>query len=206
MFRMMYLTFFGKYRGTHHAESHIHESPKTMTYPLIVLAVLAAIGGVINIPHVFGGNEWLAHWLTGAGITQHELTLDHTTEFALMGVSVLAALGATLYAYTKYVKNAHVPVADEGKRSILAKISYNKFYLDEIYDAIIRKPLDAFSTFFYRIIDKKLIDGLVNGLGWTANEGSKGLRLLQSGNVGFYIFMMVFGIVALLLYTYLSIA
>ena len=206
MFRMMYLTFFGKYRGTHHAESHIHESPKTMTFPLIVLAVLAAIGGIINIPHVFGGNEWLAHWLTGAGIAQHELSLDHTTEFALMGVSVLAALGATLYAYTKYVKNAHVPVADEGKRSLFAKISYNKFYLDEIYDAIIRKPLDAFSTFFYRIIDKKLIDGLVNGLGFTANEGSKGLRLLQSGNVGFYIFMMVFGIVALLLYTYLSIA
>jgi len=206
MFRMMYLTFFGKYRGTHHAESHIHESPKTMTFPLIVLAVLAAIGGVINIPHVFGGNEWLAHWLTGAGIAQHELSLDHTTEFALMGVSVLAALGATLYAYTKYVKNAHVPVADEGKRSILAKISYHKFYLDEIYDAIIRKPLDAFSGFFYRIIDKKLIDGLVNGLGWTTNEGSKSLRLLQSGNVGFYIFMMVFGIVALLVYTYFSIA
>ncbi|SFG59260.1 NADH-quinone oxidoreductase subunit L [Pedobacter insulae] len=206
MFRMMYLTFFGKYRGTHHAESHIHESPKTMTFPLIVLAILAAIGGLINIPHVFGGNAWLGHWLAGAGIAQHELSLDHTTEFALMGVSVLAALSATVYAYTKYVKNAHVPVADEGKRSILAKISYNKFYLDEIYDMIIRKPLDAFSGFFYRIIDKKLIDGLVNGLGWTANEGSKGLRLLQSGNVGFYIFMMVFGIVALLLYTYLSIA
>jgi NADH-quinone oxidoreductase subunit L len=206
MFRMMYLTFFGKYRGTHHAESHIHESPKTMTFPLIVLAILAAVGGLINIPHVFGGNEWLAHWLTGAGITQNKLSLDHTTEFALMGVSVLAALGATLYAYMKYVKNAHVPVADEGKRSLLAKISYNKFYLDEIYDAIIRKPLDVLSAFFYRIIDKKLIDGLVNGLGWTANEGSKGLRLLQSGNVGFYIFMMVFGIVALLLYTYLSIA
>ncbi len=206
MFRMMYLTFFGKYRGTHHAENHIHESPKTMTFPLIVLAILAAIGGLINIPHVFGGNEWLAHWLSGAGIAQHELSLDHTTEYALMGVSVLAALGATLYAYTKYVKNAHVPIPDEGKRSLLAQISYHKFYIDEIYDFCIRKPLDAFSTFFYRIIDKKVIDGLVNGLGWTANEGSKGLRLLQSGNVGFYIFMMVFGIVALLLYTYLSIA
>lgn len=206
MFRMMYLTFFGKYRGTHHAEEHIHESPKSMTLPLIVLAILAAIGGLINIPHVFGGNEWLAHWLSGAGIAHHELTLDHTTEFALMGISVLAAVLATIYAYTKYVKNGHVPVADEAPRSLLAKISYNKFYLDEIYDAIIRKPLDAFSKFFYRIIDKKLIDGLVNGLGWTANEGSKGLRLLQSGNVGFYIFMMVFGIVALLLYTYLSIA
>jgi NADH-quinone oxidoreductase subunit L len=206
MFRMMFLTFFGKYRGTHHAEEKVHESPSNMTIPLIVLAVLAAVGGLINVPHVFGGNEWLAHWLTGAGVAQHELTLDHTTEFGLMGVSVLAAVIALLYAYTRYVKNAHVPVSDEGKRSIFAKISYHKFYLDEIYDAIITKPLDAFSKFFYRIIDKKLIDGLVNGFGWTANEGSKGLRLLQSGNVGFYIFMMVFGIVALLLYTYLSIA
>lgn len=206
MFRMLYLTFFGKYRGTHHAESHIHESPTTMTFPLIVLAVLAAVGGLINIPAVFGGNEWLAHWLEGAGIAHHELGLDHTTEFALMAASVLIALGATLFAYVKYVKNAHVPVADEAERSLLAKISYHKFYLDEIYDFLFRKPLDAFSTFFYRIIDKKVIDGLVNGLGWTANEGSKGLRLLQSGNVGFYIFMMVFGIVALLLYTYLSIA
>jgi NADH-quinone oxidoreductase subunit L len=206
MFRMMFLTFSGKYRGTHHAEEHIHESPKVMTYPLIVLAILAALGGLINIPHIFGGNEWLAHWLTGAGIAPKELELSHTEEFALMGASVLAALVALGYAYTKYVKNAHVPIADEGKRSILAKISYNKFYLDEIYNAIITKPLDAFSRFFYRIIDKKLIDGLVNGFGWSATEGSKGLRLLQSGNVGFYIFMMVFGIIALLLYTYLSIA
>lgn len=206
MFRMMFLTFFGKYRGTHHAEEKIHESPSNMTIPLIVLAVLAAVGGLINVPHVFGGNTWLANWLTGAGVSQHALNLDHTTEFGLMGVSVFAAVVAMLYAYTRYVKNGHVPAADEAERSIFAKISYNKFYLDEIYDAIIAKPLNAFSKFFYRIIDKKVIDGLVNGLGWTASEGSKGLRLLQSGNVGFYIFMMVFGIVALLLYTYLSIA
>jgi NADH-quinone oxidoreductase subunit L len=206
MFRMMFLTFSGKYRGTHHAEDHIHESPATMTFPLIVLAILAAIGGLINFPAVFGGNEWLAHWLTGAGITHHELELDHATEFMLMGVSVTVAVLATIYAYVKYAKNGHVPLPDEGNRSILAKISYHKFYLDEIYDAIIRKPLDAFSRFFYRIIDKKLIDGLVNGFGWTATEGSRGLRLLQSGNVGFYIFMMVVGIVALLLYTYLSVA
>ena len=123
-----------------------------------------------------------------------------------MGVSVLAAVIALAYAYVKFVKNADIPVADAAERPVLAKLSYNKFYLDEIYDTIVRKPLDAFSGFFYRIIDKKLIDGLVNGFGWTANEGSKGLRLLQSGNVGFYIFMMVFGIVALLLYTYFWIA
>lgn len=206
MFRMMFLTFSGKYRGTHHAEEHIHESPSSMTFPLIVLAILAAIGGLLNVPAILGGNEWLAHWLTGAGIAHHELGLDHATEFALMGISVLAALLATWFAYMKYVKKAHVPVPDEAHRSTLAKISYHKFYLDEIYDALVRRPLDAFSKFFYSVVDKKLIDGLVNGFGFTATAGSKGLRLLQSGNVGFYIFMMVVGIVALLLYTYLSIA
>ena len=202
MFRMMFLTFSGKYRGTHHEESHVHESPKAMTIPLIILAILAAIGGAINIPHVFGGNEWLAHWLSGAGVAQHELELSHATEYTLMGVSVVAAILALLYAYVRYVKGARVPVADEAPRSALAKLSYNKFYLDEIYDFIITKPLDAFSRFFYRIIDTKFIDGIVNGLGWSTNEASKGVRLLQSGNVGFYIFMMVFGIIALLAYTF----
>ncbi|WP_443947646.1 NADH-quinone oxidoreductase subunit L [Pedobacter sp. AW1-32] len=200
MFRMMFLTFFGKYRGTHHEESHIHESPASMTIPLIVLAILAAVGGALNIPHVFGGNTWLEHWLSPV-VAQHELNLDHTTEYALMGVSVLAALAATIYAYSKYVKGAHVPVADEAPRSALAKLSYNKFYLDEIYEFLVTKPLDALSKFFYKIIDNKVIDGIVNGLGWGTNETSKGIRLLQSGNVGFYIFMMVFGIIALLLYT-----
>jgi len=202
MFRMMFLTFSGKYRGTHHAQSHIHESPAAMTLPLVILAILAAIGGAINFPHIFGGNEWLAHWLTGAGVAQHELDLSHSTELALMGTSVAAAVIALLYAYTKYVKGAHVPVADEAPRSALAKLSYNKFYLDEIYDFIITKPLDILSKFFYRIIDNKFIDGIVNGLGWSTNEASKGLRLLQSGNVGFYLFMMVFGIIALLIYTF----
>lgn len=206
MFRMMFLTFYGKFRGSHHTEEHIHESPKAMTLPLVVLAILAAVGGLLNIPHVFGGNEWLAHWLTGANVTQNHLELSHSTEFTLMGVSVLAAVVAIILAYSKYVKKAEVPVADEAPRSALEKLSYHKFYLDEIYDTIIRKPLDAFSNFFYKIIDNKVIDGLVNGLGWTANEGSKSLRLLQSGNVGYYIIMMVIGVAALMLYTYLSIA
>jgi NADH-quinone oxidoreductase subunit L len=202
MFRMMFLTFSGKYRGTHHEENHIHEAPKVMTLPLIVLAVLAAIGGLINIPKVFGGNEWLATWLSPS-VAQHELELSHSTEYILMAVSVLAAIVATLYAYSKYVKAAHVPLADEAPRSTLAKLSYNKFYLDEIYDFLITKPLDGLSKFFYKVIDTKVVDGIVNGLGWSTNEASKGIRLLQSGNVGFYIFMMVFGIIALLLYTFL---
>ena len=79
-------------------------------------------------------------------------------------------------------------------------VSYHKFYIDELYDTIIRKPLDALSVFFYKVIDRLGIDGIVNGLGKGTIEASKGLRLLQTGNVGFYIFMMVVGIISVLMY------
>lgn len=203
MFRMLFLTFYGKYRGTHHAEEKIHESPKTMTLPLIVLAVLSAIGGIIGIPETLGGNHWLSHWLSPV-IKHAGEAPDHATEYALMGISVLGVLISIAFAYSKYIKRAHIPAPDEAERSFLANLSYNKFYFDEIYDTLFRKPLDAISGFFYKVIDHKIVDGIVNGLGWSTSEASKGLRLIQSGNVGFYIFMMVVGIISLLLYTYLS--
>ncbi len=203
MFRMMFLTFYGKYRGTHHAEEKIHESPKSMTIPLIILAVLSAIGGIIGVPEALGGSHWLSHWLSPV-ISHHGESPDHATEYALMAVSVLGVLVSIAFAYVKYIKNAHIPVPDEAKRSALANLSYRKFYFDEIYDAVFRKPLDVLSGFFYKIVDLKIVDGIVNGLGWGTTEASKGLRLVQTGNVGFYIFMMVVGIISLLLYTYLS--
>jgi NADH-quinone oxidoreductase subunit L len=205
MFRMMYLTFWGKFRGTHEQEHHLHESPPSMTIPLIVLAILSAIGGMIGVPAVMGGHHELGAYLTPVFeesrkiLGEHELS--HSTEWALMGTSVLGALIAMIYAYIKYVKGAHVPVEDTQERGLLANLSYNKFYMDEIYDFLVRKPLDALSTFFYTVVDRLGIDGLVNGFGKSAIESSKGLRLLQTGNVGFYIFMMVAGIVALLLYS-----
>ncbi|WP_316791572.1 NADH-quinone oxidoreductase subunit L [Pedobacter frigoris] len=203
MFRMLFLTFYGKYRGTHHAEEKIHESPKTMTLPLIVLAVLSAIGGVIGIPETLGGNHWLSHWLSP--VIKHAAEApDHATEYALMAVSVVGVLISIAFAYAKYIKKDHIPAPDEAERSFLANLSYNKFYFDEIYDTLFRKPLDAISGFFYKVVDNKIVDGIVNGLGWGTSEASKGLRLVQSGNVGFYIFMMVVGIISLLLYTYLS--
>jgi NADH-quinone oxidoreductase subunit L len=204
MFRMLFLTFYGTYRGTHHAEEKIHESPKSMTIPLIILAVLSAIGGIIGIPESLGGHHWLSGWLSPV-ILHHAEAADHNTEYMLMGITVAGVLVSIFIAYAKYVKKEHVPVPDEAQRSLLGTLSYNKFYVDEIYDVVIRKPLDAFSTFFYKILDTKVIDGIVNGLGWSTNEASKGLRLVQSGNVGFYILMMVVGIISMLLYTYLSI-
>jgi NADH-quinone oxidoreductase subunit L len=205
MFRMMYLTFWGKFRGTHEQEHHLHESPPSMTIPLVVLAILSAVAGFIGVPHVLGGhhelNEYLKPVFEGSFTRLGEHEMDASTEYLLMGLSVGGALIAMAYAYIKYVKNAHVPVEDTQERPILASISYNKFYVDEIYDFLIRKPLDALSGLFYNVVDKLGIDGLVNGFGKGAVESSKGLRLLQTGNVGFYIFIMVAGIIAVLLYS-----
>jgi NADH-quinone oxidoreductase subunit L len=209
MFRMLYLTFFGKFRGTHEQEHHLHESPSTMTIPLIALAILAAIGGLINWPASLGGNNWLQHWLEPVFAASNAMAktseVSQGTEISLMCVSVGAAVLAIIYAYIKYNKNATVPVSDEEERSFLANLSYHKFYVDEIYDALIRKPLDVLSGFLYRIVDRLGIDGLVNSVGDAPVEASKGLRLLQTGNVGFYIFMMVIGIIALLVYSFIKI-
>ena len=205
MFRMMFLTFSGSFRGTTDQEHHLHESPASMTIPLVVLAVLSALGGLIGIPAVLGGGHWLESFLAPVFAVSASktgtMTLDHTTEYILMAISVAVALIAMLYAYSRYVKQAHVPADDRTDRGMLARLSYNKFYIDEVYHSLITRPLDALSGFFYKTVDKAGIDGIVNGFGKGAVEASKGFRLLQTGMVGFYIFMMVAGILAILFYS-----
>ncbi|MEO8887169.1 MAG: NADH-quinone oxidoreductase subunit L [Mucilaginibacter sp.] len=209
MFRMMYLTFWGSFRGTHEQEHHVHESPLSMTIPLIVLAILSAVGGMIGVPAVMGGHHELGAYLAPVFEQSQKILgepeLGGNIEWTLMATSVVLALFAMGYAYIKYVKNSHVPVQDNEERGALANLSYHKFYVDELYDAIIRKPLDKLSVFFYNIVEKLGIDGLVNGIAKTPVEASKGLRLLQTGNVGFYIFMMVVGIITMLVYSFISI-
>jgi len=209
MFRMLYLTFYGKFRGTSEQEHHLHESPPSMTIPLIILAILSMVGGLIGVPEVLGGHHWLRLWLSPifelstARLPHAEIS--SSTEFLLMGISVTAALVALIYAYLRYVKGNHVPVAEDEERPGLVNLSYRKFFLDEIYDYLIRKPLDALSVFFYNVVDLLAIDGIVNGLGKISIGASKRLRLLQTGNVGFYIFVMVLGIIAILIYNIVKI-
>ena len=211
MFRMLFLTFWGSFRGTKEQEKHLHESPKSMTIPLVVLAILSVFGGLIGVPEVLGGHHWLAQFLSPVlvytkAVSGEAVPLDHATEYLLMGISVGAALLAIGIAYVTYVSRKVLPISDAENRSFLSKLSYHKFYIDEVYEALITRPLDAISTFFYKVVDKLGIDGLVNGAGTTAKEASKTLRLIQTGNVGFYIFMMVAGIVALLIYGFYYLA
>ena len=204
MFRLMFLTFYGKFRGTHEQEHHLHESPPSMTIPLIVLAVLSAIGGFIGRPRSLGGHHWLEHFLIPvfqkSASRAIETTSVENSEITLMLISVTAALAALVFAWFKYVKSSKVPVSDEEERPALVDVSYHKFYFDKLYDTIIRKPLDNLSIFFYKVIDCMGIDGIVNGFGKGAIGAGRSLRLLQTGNVGSYIFMMVMGIIAVLVY------
>ena len=195
MFRLYAMTFLGKFRGTHEQEHHLHESPKAITIQLIILAILSVVGGLVGIPEIFmHGGHRLEAFLAPVFAQSNALTekhhLSHATEYMLMGVSVGAALIALLYAWSKFSKYQKSEKEETG----LAKVLANKWYVDELYDTIIVKPVLAIAKYFNNVFEKKGIDGFVNGVGKAVNYGSRQIRLLQSGQVGIYVLMMVLGI------------
>ncbi len=198
MFRLYAMTFLGKFRGTHDQEHHLHESPKAITIPLIILAILSVIGGWIGIPEIFmhGGHrleEFLAPVFAQGNALTVKHHMSHSTEYLLMGVSVALALGALLYAWNKFSKYQKTGKEETG----LGKVLENKWYVDELYDNIIVKPVLAIGKYFNNVVEKKGIDGFVNGIGKAVNYSSRQIRLLQSGQVGAYVLMMVLGILIL---------
>ncbi len=203
MFRLFFLTFFGKFRGTHEQEHHLHESPGSMTIPLIVLGVLSLVGGVLGLPEFWGATNWMHHHLDPLIIHKNPSILPHDTEWILMGIATCAALATIYVAYIIYRQKHILPLPEGAKMPALQKTIYHKYYIDEIYDAIIRKPLDAMST-AYKYIDTKFIDAIVNGVGDLVNGASELVRKLQTGHIGFYIFGMVIGIIAIMFYTFIK--
>jgi len=197
MFRLYAMTFLGKFRGTTEQQHHLHESPKAITIPLIILAILSVIGGWIGIPEVFmhGGHrleEFLSPVFAQSNAITEKHVISHSTEYVLMGTSVVLALIALLYAWNRFSKYQKTAKEETG----LGKVLENKWYVDELYDAIIVKPLMSVAKYLNNVFEKKGIDGFVNGVGKAVNYGSRQIRLLQSGQVGAYILMMVLGILA----------
>ena len=197
MFRLYATTFLGKFRGTHEQEHHLHESPAAMTIPLVVLAILAVIGGFIGIPEVFmKDGHALEHFLSPIFAASYKLKEAHladpNTEYMLMIVSVSLAAVAIAIAVRKFSKKPDLQEA-EGFGKVLA----NKWYADEFYDAIVVKPLNALGKFLDSVIEKSGIDWIVNGVGRSVQYGSRQLRLLQSGQVGSYVLLMIAGMIIL---------
>jgi NADH-quinone oxidoreductase subunit L len=196
MFRLYATTFLGKFRGTHEQEHHLHESPAAMTFPLIILALLSIGGGFLGIPEVFAPNaHWLQHFLEPVIAKGHaaEGALDHNTEYMLMGLSVGLAFIAIIIALVRFSKKPEL-----GEPTGLGKVLANKWYVDELYNAIIVKPIQGLARFLNSFVERDLIDWIVNGVGRLVNYGSRQIRLLQSGLVGNYVLLMVLSMLVLI--------
>ncbi len=191
MFRLYYLTFTGGFRGTEDQHHHLHESPAAMTMPLVVLALLSIVGGYVGMPEVFSEHNLFDEYLKPVVTNFGEHHLAAGTEWMLMGISVAVSVVMIMVAFTMFRKPSFSPSTG------LAKLLENKWYVDELYDSAIVRPIQSLSALLDRFVERMGIDGIVNGVGKTVKWGGDRLRLLQSGQVGFYIFIMVIGMVAL---------
>jgi NADH-quinone oxidoreductase subunit L len=200
MFRLYWLTFHGEFRGTHHQKEHLHESPSSMTIPLMILAVLSTIGGFMGMSELFNHllhthhafNEFVSPVIYFA----QEHIVSHEFEVGMLIASVIVL--AIIYFTTRktYVVNNTVPERDIELKGF-SKLVANKYYVDEVYDKLIRKPLDVISGLLYKIVDLNIIDGIVNAVPKITNAASSGLRVVQTGRLGFYVIAMVGGIIVL---------
>lgn len=194
MFRLLFITFSGKFRGTTEQEQHLHESPAAMTVPLIILAVLSVIGGFVGIPEVIlQGGDQFSKFLSPVIAIHNEHHIAASTEFILMGLSTALVIAMIVFAWFKFRPNSYRDQRNEATG--VGKLLENKWYVDELYDKIIVNPLNKFGGFLKNIIEKLVIDGLVNGVGKAVNYSSRQLRLVQSGQVGNYVLLMVISMI-----------
>lgn len=202
MFRMVTLTFMGSPRWGH--DKHPHESPSTMTIPLIILAALAIVGGFVGVPEALGGGNAIHQWLhpvfaNAESALAHGHHFSHATEYALMGISVVVAISGFYFGRKIFLADPHADKAFEAKAGFLYRLLGNKYYIDEGYDATIVRPLVRGSeSLLARFIDMGIIDGLVNGLARATGLVSSLLRYMQTGVVQSYASMIVFGILVVL--------
>ena len=232
MFRLVFLTFFGESRVPHEVAHHIHESPRSMTWPLIILALLSVVGGWIGWPESLGGSDHFAKFLDPVIARHAEVVAavpeatQRMTELELMGMSVLVALVGIGLAWFFYLRRPAIPGALAEKSGGLYRLIYNKYYIDQVYDAMfVNRAKDLGTTL--GAFDVGVIDGLgVNGAGWVTRASSSismfwdkwiidGLlnlgarvvwifsypvRMIQSGRVSNYALLIVLGVLVFLGY------
>ncbi|MHB8336600.1 MAG: NADH-quinone oxidoreductase subunit L [Ignavibacteriaceae bacterium] len=210
MFRLVSLTFDGKERFGH--DKHPHESPAVMTIPLIILAVLAAVGGFIGIPEIFSGehgnqfDNWLEPIFQPA---QAKIAMfgvhSSLEEIVLMVVTLVGVIGSIYAARYIYIKNIK-PAEKLSKRfNGVYNLLLNKYYVDEIYDASVVTPIVKGSEIvLWKFADIKIIDGLINGVANLIEKISGSIRKIQTGVAQFYALIMMLGIVAALFWIILS--
>ena len=192
MFRMYFIVFVAP---THHDEHYVYTS-KTITIPLLILAIGAVGAGFLNLPSVFGGNHFVDSWL-GQLHSKH-IHMDHITEYVLMALSVIVAATGIMAAYAKYAN------FDVSKPENETGLIGNKFYIDEIYNVLFVQSTKKLSTFIDKVIDEKIIDAFImnSSIGFV-NIGKK-VAMIQNANVRFYAAFMLIGMTCVFIYLYIT--
>jgi NADH-quinone oxidoreductase subunit L len=206
MFRLIFLTFFGKSRMDKHVEEHVHESPFSMTVPLMVLAVLSICGGWVGIPAALGGANYFEHWLApvfeggrhaaaAAASAAHGGGHHDPMEFILMGGSVAVALFGIALAYYLYMVRPEKPAKIAEENPNLYRAVYNKYFVDELYEWLIVRRIVNWSVWLWEAFDARFIDGIVNGVAKAVRSAGDETRKAQTGVVGNYAFSILLGAV-----------
>jgi NADH-quinone oxidoreductase subunit L len=204
IFRLFWVTFKGSLRTTRVNTDLIHESSKVMLIPLSVLGVLSAVG----VLPLFGNgvnNNSLTTFLNpvfkGSNEILHNITpITPNSQYLLMVITFSLIVLTIFITYNIFVKKKHTPPEESILRKGLLRLAYNKFYLDELYDTIIVKPLNQLSGFLRDTVDLKIFDRIVELTGKLVMYSGSRIRLLQTGNVGFYLFAMVISIILVLFF------
>lgn len=202
MVRVYTLTFMGKFRGSSEQESHLHESPLTMTLPLIVLAILSVLGGLLNLPHLLGAgiSQKMAHWLSHINslkaIPPHTSHLSHSAEIMLMAIATALVFILGSIAYLKFKKQTSEELVKP--RIGFSLWGEHKFYIDELYHNIIVKPIEYLSDFCFYIVEHFLIQPIVFGSSRLFYGAGQLLRIVQSGNIEFYLIYIAIAVVIIL--------
>jgi NADH-quinone oxidoreductase subunit L len=205
MFRAVYLTFHGEFRGTHEQEHHLHESPPVMTGPLVILALGAVTAGWVGIPKVLalGADlDWFTRFLAPvrarlAGPEPVEHDLGMAADLTLIALSVAIALGGILLARRIYSRGPEAERSWAERFPGLYRLLAHKYYVDEIYDALIVRPLAALSRFFWKVVDSIVIDGTIRGGAFLAELAGDIGKFTTTGNVRNYALYFFLGVVLL---------
>jgi NADH-quinone oxidoreductase subunit L len=192
MFRLIFMTFFGDSRVDSDKEHHIHESPPVMTIPLIVLAILAIVGGWVNLPEGWLWGNAFVRFLTPAVGTFHPLFEANSTRLSL--VASAASLVGIGFAYMLYVQLPGIPFLLAWRLKAPYDLLLNKYYIDELYDVFVTRPLFWTSNnVLNRTIDSLVIDGAAEGAGLAVQTTGQVARRIETGNVQHYAFVYLLG-------------
>jgi NADH-quinone oxidoreductase subunit L len=201
-FRLIFVTFHGKFRGTHEQEHHLHESPKVMTIPLMLLCVGAVAAGWVGIPHLLGGGAHFTEFLKPV-LGNPEGHGTESQEWLMMAISVITGLAGIGFAYFMYVVRTDLPAKVAGQFRVIYRLLFNKYYIDEIYSFLIVRPtIWVAGNILIGVGDKRIIEAIVNGVPAAIGGVSRKLRRVQTGLLQNYAAIMATGaliIVALML-------